>query len=457
MRTKRLLISAAIFFSIIGGALLDYGLTYHHRYYPGVKIGQVNLSGKTPEQAKAALANQVATYLSHPIILTIPDISKERDVATNRYPNLQISATGKDLGLTFNQDKALADAWNVGHTRNFLTWLKTAPKVFVQGSSQTLAYRADSTTIQTFIHTQVTPKIITPTPAKIVVADAVVRVDPPKPGLEINEPLLVTALARSMEDSTDADPTYVQVPTTQIDSSVTARMVQPYADTLNQVGNAKVSLTGDGVSLSPTRAQLLSWFLPAQSEKGDLSLAFQKQAFAQYLAPNTLIDQASAVDQLAPKIEALATTPVATLALAVPTKPKQVVKPGSYTLSKYEGKYVEVNLADQRLYLINGSNLEKTYIVSTGAWNTPTPVGEYKIGAKSVRAWSAPYGLYMPYWQSFLNDEYGLHELPEWPNGYKEGANHLGVPVSHGCVRLGVGDAKEVYDWTTTGTPVYIH
>jgi lipoprotein-anchoring transpeptidase ErfK/SrfK len=64
----------------------------------------------------------------------------------------------------------------------------------------------------------------------------------------------------------------------------------------------------------------------------------------------------------------------------------------------------------------------------------------------------------MPFWMAVAADgKFGIHELPEWPGGYKEGANHLGIPVSHGCIRLGVGPAKQVYDWTEVGTPVVIY
>jgi lipoprotein-anchoring transpeptidase ErfK/SrfK len=57
----------------------------------------------------------------------------------------------------------------------------------------------------------------------------------------------------------------------------------------------------------------------------------------------------------------------------------------------------------------------------------------------------------------FTGAGHGIHELPEWKNGYKEGANHLGTPVSHGCVRLGVGPAAKVYGWAEVGTPIVIH
>jgi lipoprotein-anchoring transpeptidase ErfK/SrfK len=33
----------------------------------------------------------------------------------------------------------------------------------------------------------------------------------------------------------------------------------------------------------------------------------------------------------------------------------------------------------------------------------------------------------------------------------------LGIPVSHGCVRVGIGPAENVYNFATIGTKVVIH
>lgn len=128
-----------------------------------------------------------------------------------------------------------------------------------------------------------------------------------------------------------------------------------------------------------------------------------------------------------------------------------------YNLGKYPGKYIEVNLSEQMLYTIEGNTLINSYRVSTGKWSMPTPEGEYSINDKNARAYSSKYDLYMPYWMAFIGSEYGIHELPEWADGTKEGEAHLGTPVSHGCVRLGRGSAQSVYDWAEIGTPVYIH
>lgn len=144
--------------------------------------------------------------------------------------------------------------------------------------------------------------------------------------------------------------------------------------------------------------------------------------------------------------------------LEVTTSPieEEFYSPGNNP-GKYPGKYIEINLSEQNLYRFEGTFLVATHSVSTGKWSMPTPEGEYAINSKEPRAYSQKYGLYMPYWMSFIGSEYGIHELPEWPDGTKEGESHLGTPISHGCVRLGRGDAQAVYDWVEVGTPVFIH
>lgn len=119
-------------------------------------------------------------------------------------------------------------------------------------------------------------------------------------------------------------------------------------------------------------------------------------------------------------------------------------------------KRIEVDLEDQELSYFWGGIRIETYPVSTGKPATPTPPGNYTISNKAERAWS-PFGLWMPYWMGLDSGRIGIHQLPYWPNGYREGENHLGVPVSHGCIRLGIAPAQEVYEWAETGVPVYIY
>ena len=120
-------------------------------------------------------------------------------------------------------------------------------------------------------------------------------------------------------------------------------------------------------------------------------------------------------------------------------------------------KKIEINTGiEQKLYYFLGDVRMGEYKISSGKASMRTPKGDFKIDGKALRAWSS-YGLWMPYWMSLQHGYFGIHELPEWPNGTKEGENHLGTPVSHGCVRLGVGAAEFIYNWAPIGTPVKIY
>lgn len=118
-------------------------------------------------------------------------------------------------------------------------------------------------------------------------------------------------------------------------------------------------------------------------------------------------------------------------------------------------KKIEVNTKQQKLsYYLSDVKLGE-FPVSSGK-NNSTPKGAFKALNKVSKAWS-PYGLWMPYWVGLGTGKFGIHELPIWPNGYREGRNHLGHAVSHGCIRLGIGPAKFIYDWTEPGMTVLIN
>ncbi len=118
-------------------------------------------------------------------------------------------------------------------------------------------------------------------------------------------------------------------------------------------------------------------------------------------------------------------------------------------------KRIEVDTGKQKLAYFLGDVKMGEYIISSGV-NNSTPKGYFKITSKSPRAWS-PYGLWMPFWLGLNSGRVGIHELPVWPNGVREGEDHLGRPASHGCIRLGSGDAQELYNWAEIGTEVFIY
>lgn len=124
--------------------------------------------------------------------------------------------------------------------------------------------------------------------------------------------------------------------------------------------------------------------------------------------------------------------------------------------ARMKGKIIEIGIKEQLLHYKIGNVILDEYKVSTGSYQYPTPLGEFFIDGKIKRAYSKRWSLWMPYFLSIKKGWFGIHELPEWRDGKKEGEHHLGRRVSHGCIRLGVGPAQKIYQWADVGTKVII-
>lgn len=123
---------------------------------------------------------------------------------------------------------------------------------------------------------------------------------------------------------------------------------------------------------------------------------------------------------------------------------------------------VRVDLSAQQLSLVvNGVSLY-TMPISSGASDTPTPKGTYKIMSKQeLRVGGASPHYRMPYFQMFTKYGHGLHALPYLGSTtggwfWQEALTHIGVPVSHGCIRLLPEDAVLMYQFTDIGTVLEI-
>jgi len=459
---KYIFISSGVFFVLAIVVLGGMAFAYRNKFYPGVSVGGIALGGLTHAEGSAKLADQTSAYLGEKVVVAVNDVSQGRDAKSGQYPLVEVSTTTKGLGLTFSSDQALAGAWQVGHQRSW-QWLASALHAFFSGTNQSLQYTSSQDAIATFVNGQVIPKVVTPQPARIEIQNGTAVVTPSVPGVQVDTTTLAADITNRLATATDGGAIYVYADSTIADSPITSAVVQPVADELNSLANESVDMTADGVRLVPARTDLLTWYQPVQDDSNHISLAVQTDKIQSYIQTKggAVLDiQKSTAAAVAALTTAIA-TPKPSVQVALVNKPQATVveadvMPGSYSVGDYPGKYIEVNLKEQKLYRMNGTTLEKVYLVSTGAWYAPTPVGTFTLDGHIKRAWSNTYKLWMPDWINFKDNQYGLHAFPEWPDGYKEGVDHLGKPVSHGCIRLSDADAEEIYNWTPDGTPLII-
>jgi len=118
-------------------------------------------------------------------------------------------------------------------------------------------------------------------------------------------------------------------------------------------------------------------------------------------------------------------------------------------VDKQPGDYVNrmvVSLADQRLYVYHDHQLLAWSTVSSGCAGHETPTGSYTVSQKDVDHHSNLYdNAAMPFFLRLTDDGLGLHA------GYNPG-----YPASHGCLRLPLGLARELFQHVDAGTQVEI-
>ncbi len=125
-------------------------------------------------------------------------------------------------------------------------------------------------------------------------------------------------------------------------------------------------------------------------------------------------------------------------------------------------KSILVDISDQKMYVKAGDRILYTFPVSTGAYDTPTPLGKTKIYFKQdVRVGAKPPHYIMPKYLAFRsNGAYAIHALPslrfDGGSFWQEAFDHIGSRRSHGCIRLLPEHADIVFDFTDIGTPVEV-
>ncbi len=126
-------------------------------------------------------------------------------------------------------------------------------------------------------------------------------------------------------------------------------------------------------------------------------------------------------------------------------KPQPNPAPGT------SGRWIDIDLSEQRLRAYEGNTVVLNVLVSTGIARYPTPTGRFAIRTKIRSQTMSGPGYYLPgvQWVMYFYKAYAIHGT-YWHNNF-------GRPMSHGCINLTNADAQFLYNWASIGTPVVIH
>jgi lipoprotein-anchoring transpeptidase ErfK/SrfK len=128
------------------------------------------------------------------------------------------------------------------------------------------------------------------------------------------------------------------------------------------------------------------------------------------------------------------------------------------------GRYIEINLSSQQLWVYQDSQVIYTSPVTSGATGLgfPTVTGLFSIYAKGTNTWldgraygeNYNYRVLVDYWMPFYGG-FGMHDAWRWRSTF--GGSDYYYNGSHGCVNLPLATAAFIYNWAEVGTPVWVH
>lgn len=125
-----------------------------------------------------------------------------------------------------------------------------------------------------------------------------------------------------------------------------------------------------------------------------------------------------------------------------------------------EPYWIDVDVTEQKVYIMKDNTIIKEMIASTGKEGHETPLGEFEIQNRGTWFFNEKYGQGAKYWVSFKDwGIYLFHSVAMDQNQkvIPEEEAKLGTPASHGCIRLPIEDAKWIHDNIPEKTKVVIH
>jgi len=417
---------------------------------PGTAIAGVPVGGMTPGAAADAVNARLAQT---EIVLT-----GDGGDAVVTGADLGAHVDAEELARAAHQSSPMwnPSAWFAGAAEAEVTvdeeaataaLRKAAPALFTNPVDATVAYDAEKKTY-----------VVTPAVA----------------GTGIDVDAVADALHTAFAEGTTA--AEVAVSAVPVEAAATTAAAQTTADTLNAMLTTAGFYVGEERTVPVAPETLASWLTVRSDEDGAFHVNADAAAIQQVV--DTLPDKVNRkvkngsyiADDNGKKLKTIkkgvsGRTLGSTAGVAAAYAQQLAAGDAVFALEVTEEKPVmtavqrsiEVDLSQQRVYLRENGKVVDSYRVSTGTAGHRTIPGTFRVVAKlASQNMGNPDTSKYPYyytknvpWVMYFNGDQALHGA-YWHNNF-------GRVMSHGCVNLPVHKAKEMFEFASVGTPVWVH
>lgn len=451
----KILISALVLILLVGG-VFGYTYAYDGKIYPKATIAGVNVGGMTIAEVKSAISKKAE------------ELNQEGPKIT--YNDQTLTPTLEEMGVTFNIDEAIQDAYKYGRQDSLIDKIKENWQMLVHGYQIPISPQIDQEKFDAYLGqlAQVVEK--EPVNASLSIANGTIMLASAENGRGLDKESLKKDITEFINSGKNGE---IAMVTSNLEPAISE------AGTLDAKSQAEKYLSAAPITVSfedsawvADRSEIGRW-ISFQESGNQVAASINPSGFISWVAKQVEI---SAVDReieestgnvlaegqdgrgvdtntLTAQIrDALAngqSVSFALLTFAIP-RGETIIYPHAQP-GRYAGRYIDINLSEQTLYAFEGSTLANQFLVSTGKSGYATPTGEFNIyGMDSSVLMDGP-DYYLPNvpWVSWFLGDYSIHGT-YWHSNF-------GTPMSHGCVNASIPDAEWIYNWATIGTPVYVH
>jgi lipoprotein-anchoring transpeptidase ErfK/SrfK len=429
--------------------------------YPGVKVAGQDMAFKTRSQVVSELKKRND---QHTLTIYLAD-------KTYVMKSSELGAT-RDIAATADA------AYSVGRL------LSSAR------SGQTgYAYNLNSAQLNTFVSKVLGDIGRAPVNAKVEVVEGKMLAVADRDGVSIDQKQLALTLQQALAEGRDRS---VELQPATVKADIRLSDTEPVINQANQLAQSELILTYEGKAYRPSQSTVVSWLVfPAKTgTTGAPSLAVdideaKVRGYVQSVANEinivptnkkvTIKNGVSTVDQegkdgLAINQEQATAGLVAALRkqaganLAIAASPVVYKTEYNRVTTLDVGRYIEINLSTQQLWVYQDSQVIYSSPITSGATGRgfPTVTGLFSIYSKSTNIWldgraygeNYNYRVLVDYWMPF-HGGFGLHDAWRWRTSF--GGSDYYYNGSHGCVNLPLATAAFIYNWADVGTPVWVH
>lgn len=496
MRYKKgILISVISFFVVFITSALVVGVAYAYQYqyrakiFPGVQVWGVDAGGKNGPELQQLITDKIKTYK-----LTI------------KGPDQDYEATAEDLGVNYDTEKTITNAFakgrsgsifadNITRVHLLLTLINFEPwqnLIHADDLVITPAIVVNDEMLNQYV-TKIADNInISAQDSQVNVVSGQIQLKPAIYGRQVMIDELKNQVKSSISDFASEE---ILVQTTTVKPAIIDTAAQEVMVQAQNVMQRPVVLVYQGIEYRPNQETVGSWISFVKND-GDTKYSLVvdtskmggyfdflgtkinvysvprrvrvengiKETETQAGKDGLLIDEASLGNLIASQL------PVQTsVRVNIPTYVATFKTEYDRVIIADWDKYIDVNLSTQTMTACEkgGVNCRQWYVM-TGKNSTPTPVGTWLVIGRTQNFWMSGlegtpdyYKLWVPYSTWFKGGGYAIHSA-QWRNNDINSVNGFGNMAytwngSHGCVNAPDDAAQYIYYWAPEGTPVIVH